>query len=548
LERCRCITTGHRERAGYDRPVSEERLDDDGGHEDHDHGLVESQIQAINRFPDQNPHPVLRVALDGQLTYANISSEPIRRAIGAEVGDTLDGELMDRLRGAGERGGSIELRDGVRTFSVLAVPVPDLGFINLYGTDITAEKVVERFPNQNPNPVFRVDDTGKLVYANMASQPIIRAFDLKVGDTWPMEIAQRVVAAADSANGELIELEADFRTYALRPVRIPEFGFINVYGTDITAEKVVAKFPGQNPNPVLRMDDAGTLIYANDASRPIVGALGLTVGKPLPTELHALLQASLDAGRREPVEAVAGELVFEITPVEIPEFGFFNLYGTDVTAARQVARAKEETEALLLNILPPPIANRLRAGERVIADRFEDASLLMADIVGFTEMSSRLSADALVEMLNDIFSVLDVIVERYELEKVKTIGDAYMVIGGVPEASPDHLERLAGFALDMALAVRELQSGYEHPIRMRIGINTGPVVAGVIGQKRTIYDVWGDTVNLASRMESLGEPGRIQVTPAVYERLKGAFELAPRGQIEVKGKGPMSTWWLTGRR
>jgi adenylate cyclase len=163
-------------------------------------------------------------------------------------------------------------------------------------------------------------------------------------------------------------------------------------------------------------------------------------------------------------------------------------------------------------------------------------------------MSSQLSADALVEMLNEVFSELDVIVARYELEKVKTIGDAYMVIGGVPEASTDHLERLAGFALDMAAAMRDMPEHRGRRITMRIGISAGPVVAGVIGQQRTIYDVWGDTVNLASRMESLGEAGRIQVTPNVAERLQGAFDLSPRAEIEVKGKGPMKTWWLTGRR
>ncbi|MEP7158492.1 MAG: adenylate/guanylate cyclase domain-containing protein [Chloroflexota bacterium] len=512
----------------------------------HERGLVERQIQAIDRFPDQNPNPVLRVALDGELTYANLSSEPIRRALGAEVGDAVPAQLMDRLRTAAESGASIELHDGVRTFAVLPVVVQDLGFINLYGSDITAEKVVERFPNQNPNPVFRVDEAGKLVYVNAASRPLIEAFGLEVGDSWPMEIAQRVLAAADTAN-ELIEIEADLRTYALRPVRIPEFGFINVYGTDITAEKVVAKFPGQNPNPVLRTDSSGILTYANEASAPMRAALNFAVGEPLPVDLSAQINARVEAASREPIECVAGEQFYELTAVEIPEFGFINLYGTDVTAARQVARAKEETERLLLNILPAPIADRLRSGEKVIADRFEDASLLMADIVDFTELSSGLSADELVELLNDIFSMCDVLVERYDLEKVKTIGDAYMVIGGVPTASDDHLERLADFALDMALAVKEMQTGQEHPIRVRIGINCGPVVAGVIGTKRTIYDVWGDTVNMASRMESLSEPGRIQVTPIVYERLKGTFDFAPRGQIEVKGKGPMTTWWLTGR-
>jgi class 3 adenylate cyclase len=512
-----------------------------------EHDLVERQIQAINRFPDQNPNPVLRVAFDGQLTYANVSSEPIRRAMGVEVGHQLPADLMARLRTAGETGSSIELHDDVRTFAVLPVMVPDLEFINLYGTDITAEKVVERFPNQNPNPVFRVDDDGRLVYANAASRPLIAAFGLELGDLWPMEIAQRVVAAADGGSTELIELVADYRTYALRPVRIPEFGFINVYGTDITAEKVVAKFPGQNPNPVLRTDDAGLLLYANEASGPMREALHFAVGEPLPADLHAQIVDRVATGSREPIECVAGEQFYELTVVSIPEFGFINLYGTDVTAARQVARAKEETERLLLNILPPPIADRLRAGERVIADRFEDATLLIADIVGFTELSSRLSADQLVELLNDIFSVCDVLVERHRLEKVKTIGDAYMVIGGVPTATPDHLERVADFALDMAAAVEEFSRSGAGQVNFRIGINRGPVVAGVIGSKRTIYDVWGDTVNLASRMESLSQPGRIHVTASVRDHLAGRYTFEPRGNIEVKGKGLLPTWFLTGR-
>src|SRR5688572_15331669 len=169
-----------------------------GDDRERDHGLIESQIQAINRFPDQNPNPVLRVADDGQLTYANISSAPVLRAMNAAVGRALEPELLAQLRAAANEAGSIELRDGVRVFAVLPVPVPDLGFMNLYGTDITAEKVVERFPNQNPNPVFRLDDSGTLIYANAASQPLIQAFGLKVGDTCPMEIVARVLAAADA--------------------------------------------------------------------------------------------------------------------------------------------------------------------------------------------------------------------------------------------------------------------------------------------------------------------------------------------------------------
>ena len=357
-----------------------------------------------------------------------------------------------------------------------------------------------------------------------------------------------MLAAADAGSGELLELVADYRTYALRPVRIPEFGFINVYGTDVTAEKVVAKFPNQNPNPVLRVNASGTLIYANEASTPMLAALSFSVGEPLPVDLRDQITARLSSGTREAIECVAGDQFYELVAVEIPEFGFINLYGTDVTAARQVAKAKQESERLLLNILPPPIADRLRSGERVIADRFEDASLLIADIVGFTKLSSELSPNALVELLDDIFSVLDVLVERHGLEKVKTIGDAYMIVGGVPTTSDDHVERLAQMALDMCVAVRELQSVPPRVVEIRIGMSCGPLVAGVIGSKRTIYDVWGDTVNVASRMESLGAPGRIHVSEAVYTRLRDSFDFEPRGEIEVKGKGVMPTYYLLGRR
>ena len=509
----------------------------------------EGQLEAVDRFPDQNPNPVLRISRDGRLGYANAASAPIRLALGVALGELLPADVLDRVLAKCHDPSlpPIEIVHGNRTFSLLPVSVEDLGFINLYGTDVTAEKVVERFPNQNPNPVFRVDDEAQLVYANAASQPLIKAFGLEVGDPWPKEIAQRVLAAADSASADLIELEADYRTYALRPVRIAEFGFINVYGTDITAEKVVAKFPGQNPNPVLRTDASGVLLYANDASVPMLTALKFAVGKPLPADLQAQIAARLESGTRHPIECVAGEQFYELVAVAIPEFGFINIYGTDVTAARQVARAKEETERLLLNILPPSIADRLRAGERVIADRFDDATLLIADIVGFTELSSRMSADELVELLNDIFSVCDVLVERHRLEKVKTIGDAYMVVGGVPTASPDHVARVADFALEMAAAVEDFQRSGPRQVSFRIGINSGPVVAGVIGSKRTIYDVWGDTVNMASRMESLSEPGRIQVTSLVHDRLDSRYEFESRGQIEVKGKGLMPTWYLVGR-
>ncbi|MEM8640281.1 MAG: adenylate/guanylate cyclase domain-containing protein [Cyanobacteria bacterium P01_G01_bin.54] len=206
------------------------------------------------------------------------------------------------------------------------------------------------------------------------------------------------------------------------------------------------------------------------------------------------------------------------------------------------------TESLLLNILPSPIVDRLKASPDTIADTFEAVTVLFADLVGFTEIAARLSAIELVEHLNVVFSTFDQLSEEHGLEKIKTIGDAYMVVGGLPNPQPDHAERIAEMALNMQAVIRQLGPASDERFKIRIGINTGAVVAGVIGTKKFIYDLWGDTVNTASRMESHGEPGQIQVTAATYHYLCDRYRFTPREQIEVKGKGHMQTYWLEGRR
>ena len=214
------------------------------------------------------------------------------------------------------------------------------------------------------------------------------------------------------------------------------------------------------------------------------------------------------------------------------------------TRELEVARAQSET--LLLNILPPPIAERLKHGEVMIADYYEQATVLFADIANFTPLSARLSPHRLVELLNQIFSIFDGIVGRYELEKIKTIGDSYMVVGGIPKSSLNHTEMMARAALDMVPALAEVSRRLDLPLDARIGVHSGPVVAGIIGQQKFIYDLWGDTVNLASRMESHGVQGRIHCTQAVRDQLKDSFRFESRGNIEIKGKGSMPTWFLLG--
>jgi len=225
-------------------------------------------------------------------------------------------------------------------------------------------------------------------------------------------------------------------------------------------------------------------------------------------------------------------------------------------AEAALKESQRQTEQLLLSILPVSIADRLKQAEvhigpfaSTIAESFAEVTVMFADLVGFTEIAARLSPIALVEALNQIFSSFDRLSERYGLEKIKTIGDAYMVVGGLPERRSDHAEAIAAMALDMQTAIAQFNAQRQLEFNIRVGIHTGPVVAGVIGLKKFAYDLWGDTVNVASRMESHGMVGRIQVSDATYQRLRGGeYRFERRGEIAVKGKGTMTTYFLVGRR
>lgn len=228
-------------------------------------------------------------------------------------------------------------------------------------------------------------------------------------------------------------------------------------------------------------------------------------------------------------------------------FGMTLINYRALNAAQDLAeREHEKSEKLLLNILPQSIARRLKEDSSVIADRAESATILFADVVGFTVMSQTMTAEKLVRVLNDLFVEFDHLSANYGLEKIKTIGDAYMVVGGLPAPLANHCAIVAAFALE----IQEMLKHRDYPdaagLQVRIGMHTGPVVAGVIGESKFLYDLWGDSVNTASRMESHGEAGKIQVTREVYEALKSRFAFSTARKIDVKGKGLMEVYFLTG--
>ena len=223
------------------------------------------------------------------------------------------------------------------------------------------------------------------------------------------------------------------------------------------------------------------------------------------------------------------------------------LRDTEQDLLRQVREAQAKSEELLLNILPRTIADRLKAGESTIVDTLPAVTVLFSDLVGFTELATRITGTEMVRLLDELFTTFDLLAREQGLEKIKTIGDAYMVVGGLPLPRADHARAVAELALNMMTAVQEKFSDPALPVRIRIGINSGPVVAGVIGRHKFSYDLWGDTVNTASRMESHGVTGGIQVSDATRQLLGDAYTFTRRDLTQVKGKGDLTAWLLTGR-
>lgn len=248
---------------------------------------------------------------------------------------------------------------------------------------------------------------------------------------------------------------------------------------------------------------------------------------------------SLPVARLFEVVSIAGTIGFIFVFLYSYQFAVLR-------AERKLDRAHQRSEELLLNILPLPIAERLKVGESVV-DRFEEVTVLFADISSFTKLATEMVPVEIVQMLNEIFSAFDSIADSYGLEKIKTIGDAYMVAGGIPEEQPNHVEAVANMAMDMRDWLTNFRDTQGLDIGLRVGIHSGPVVAGVIGSRKFIYDLWGDTVNLASRMESHGIIDQIQVSQVVADKLESRFKLEARGEIAVKGKGNMPVYLLDGR-
>ena len=369
---------------------------------------------------------------------------------------------------------------------------------------------------------------------------------------WTIEEQSFAVSLADSVT---FAMEARERQRAEEALRQAEEKYRSIF-----ENAIVGIFQTTPDGQYLSANPALLRIYGYSSSEELVGTLTdisqqLYVDPDRRAEVVRLIE---EQGKVSDFESQIyrrdGSIIWisENTYTVRDSYGNLLYYeGTvqDITTRKQAEAAlrleQEKSDRLLLNVLPQPIADRLKQDQSIIADTFAEVTVLFADIVGFTQISSQISPPQLVSLLNDIFSTFDRLAEKHGLEKIKTIGDAYMVVGGLPMPRSDHAEAIAQMALDMQQAITDFSDTHKQDFSIRIGINTGPVVAGVIGIKKFIYDLWGDTVNTASRMESHGLPGCIQVTSAIYDILQDKYVFESRGAIEVKGKGEMNTYFLT---
>ncbi|MFL0243523.1 adenylate/guanylate cyclase domain-containing protein [Mycobacterium sp. SMC-17] len=307
---------------------------------------------------------------------------------------------------------------------------------------------------------------------------------------------------------------------------------------------------------------------------PVLAGIGDFPTQYLMTSATVTLLGAVGLLRLRMHAALANTVVFVVVCLELPNArGNLNELGTmapqiaglaaisvliayalerlrriDFLRQREIERERARTEEILYNVLPAPIADRLRDGALTIADSAPSVSVLFSDIVGFTPLSETLTPEELVQLLDTMFRAFDELCDRRGIEKIKTVGDAYMAVAGLPNPDADHAASMAELALDMQRTVTGLSSSWPSPISMRIGISSGPVVAGVIGQRKFIYDLWGDTVNTASRMESSGRPHRIQVSASTHALLAHRYAFSDPQVVEVKGKGRMTTYFLEGAR
>ena len=506
-------------------------------------------IDILKKFPDQNPNPVIRVSGDGILEYYNHPSKSIIKFYNLKINKKIGSDLLEHINVAiTKKIYSFEIKVESLSYSFKCVYVKELDGINIYGTDITAKKVIDKFPDSNPNPVMRVSYRGVLGYYNIASSKLVEALNLKISETVSNPILKYVGEVSISGCSANYEIHIGNFTYAASFVPVPEFQFIIVYATDITALKVIKKFPNQNPNPVLRVDLEGKLNYFNEASNYIVEKISAKVGARLPEQF---LENLLNEENKFELEIGSKTYVFDI--VKIKEFGFYLIYGTDITDSRD----KERILKKLSKYFSPQVYNSIFSGELdvTINTKRKNLTVFFSDIKSFTTITEKLEPEILTDLITNYLTEMTNIAIKYGGTVDKYIGDAIMIFFGDPQSKGTKEDAIAcvSMALDMRKKLRKLKSywektGLSESLDVRMGIHTDVCTVGNFGSSdRLDYTVLGNGVNLASRLESMAETNQILISENTHNLVNREFQSQFFSEITVKGKAhPVKAYQVSG--
>ena len=506
-------------------------------------------IKVLEKFPNQNPNPVLRFSDKGVLLYYNNPSEPIINAWKIKINDKPHKNFLDKLKKTISEGeNSFEINVEQKIFLLKAVYVKELDCINVYGTNITAKKAIDKFPDQNPNPVMRVSKEGILNYHNAASSDIVSSLNLKIGEMISDNLIELVGKTILTKSITKSEITAGKKTYMAHFVPIPEFDFIIIYAADITAKKAINKFPDKNPNPVMRIDKNGELNYFNDASNYIIQNWGIGLNETIPIEIINNLTKP-NSNDTPNMEFEVGDKTYYFNLVKIYEFDFYLLYCTDITDTKD----KERILAKLSKYFSPQVYSSIFTGELDVNINTNRKSLTVffSDIKGFTTITEKLEPEILTELITYYLTEMTNIAIEYGGTVDKYIGDAIMIFFGDPNTEGIKKDAVScvAMALKMRRKVKAIRKKWEsfgltEALDVRMGIHTDVCTVGNFGsQDRLDYTVLGNGVNLASRLETLANPNEILISENTYNVIRNDIRCTYFDEIKVKGKShPIKTF------
>ena len=506
-------------------------------------------VKILQRFPDKNPNPVLRFSKGGRLIYSNNPSKRIKESLRLSKNKIPKAKFYECIQKAiKNEEHSFEFIAGKSIYNLKAVYIKELDCINIYGTEVTAKKVIDKFPDKNPNPVIRVDKKGIIIYYNSASSEIIKAHKLKLNKMASNEMIQSIGQTLLSNKSTINELKAGKETFLLTYVPINEFDSIIIYGTNITANKLITKFPDQNPNPVMRVSSNGTLKYFNEASKYIIKTWKIVENEILPK----LIIDNLFSGEKNNIDGIelqVGTKIYLFNIVKLEELSIYLLYGTDITDSKD----KEMILSKLSKYFSPQVYKSIFTGKldvNINTNR-KNLTVFFSDIKGFTTITEILEPEKLTEVITFYLTEMTNIAHEYGGTVDKYIGDAIMIFFGDPNTNGVESDAINCVSMALKMQKRLIQIrkkwqmlGITQSLEVRMGIHTDVCTVGNFGSNdRLDYTVLGNGVNLASRLESLADPNQILISENTFNIIKKIIRCEYQNEIVVKGKShPIKTY------